>query len=361
MNILWNDQITAEVIQPKVDGIFDIDKHDSADKDILTALGVPEVLIGGKGGNFSNSYVAVATVLERLESYRNKVKDWLMGEMKIIADAMGFQKLPTIKFGRTSLQDEKAYQTFITGLYDRNIISADTVLREIDADIEDEVSKMKEENELREQGVLEMRGPFIKPDNKDGIPQPPPPPAAPAGLPGKKAKKTPNGRPSGSGTGPTGKQAAPRKPKGQGIAELLELHDDFSEVGKSMLSRLEEFIGDRAVQAKAKENPNLKHLKQLRMEDRERLEQLIYNVFSHMPPPEADASLTDDFIINMLRSDAAETVKADVLDIYTSKVSEYSRSYGKVPTKEMRRQFMVSAWTQRAIMQHVAQKPDLLG
>lgn len=365
MNILWNDQITAEVIQPKVEGIFDIDKHDSADRDIMTALGIPEVLVGGKGGNFSNSYIAVATVLERLESYRNQVKDWLMGEMKVIADAMGFQKLPSIRFGRTSLQDEKAYQAFVTGLYDRNIMSADTLLREADTTVDTEVAKMKEENSLREQGILEMRGPFVKPDNKDGIPQPPPKPAAPVGIgPGgvKKAKtpKTPNGRPIGTPTGPTGKQDNPRKPKGQGLAKLLELHEDFGYKGRAMLERLETFIGDRILQAKAKDNPGLKHLKQLKLEERDRLEQLIYNVFSHMPAPDNDSPLSDDFLINMLRSDASESVKVDVLNIYTNKVAEYSKSYGKAPTRDHRRQFMVSAWTQRAILQHIAQKPDLI-
>lgn len=360
MNILWNENISAEVIQPKVEGIFDIDKHDSADRDIMTALGVPEVLIGGKGGNFSNSYVAVATVLERLESYRSKVKDWLMGELKIIADAMGFQKLPSIRFGRTSLQDEKAYQAFVTGLYDRNVLSADTLLREIDTDVETEVAKMKEENELREEGILEMRGPFIKPDNKDGIPQPPPPPAAPVG-PGKKpAPKTPNGRPTNTGTGPTGKQSNPRKPKGQGLGRLLAMYEDFGSKGRAMLDHLETFIGDRILQAKAKDNPGLKHLKQLKLEERDRLEQLIYNVFSHMPAPDDDSPMSDDFIINMLRSDAAEAVKVDVLNLYTSKVAEYSKTYGKAPTRDHRRQFMVSAWTQRAIMQHIAQKQDLL-
>jgi hypothetical protein len=371
MNILWNENISAEVIQPNVQGVFDIDKHDSADRDIMSALGVPEVLVGGKGGNFSSSYVAVATVLERLESYRVQVKDWLMGELKIIADAMGFQKLPTVKYGRTSLQDEKAYQAFVTGLFDRNILSADTLLREADTSVDTEVAKMKEENELREQGILEMRGPFVKPDNKDGIPQPPPPPAAPAGIgkkpgakkPGAKTPKTPNGRPTGTGTGPTGKQANPRKPKGQGVAKLsrlLELHDQFSEHGRTTLARLEEYIGSRVLQAKAKDNPGIKHLKQLKLEERDRLEQMIYNVFSHMPAPDDGSHFSDDFIINMLRSDAAETVKVDVLNIYTDKVSQYSQTYGKVPTREMRRQFMVSAWTQKAIKQHIAQKPDIL-
>jgi len=348
LNILWNESIEAEVIQADIKGIFDTNKHDSADRDILTALGVPEVLVGGKGGNFSNSYIGVATVLERLESYRNKVHTWMMGEAKIIADAMGFQKLPTFRFGRTSLKDEKGYQAFLVNLYDRNVLSADSLLREADTTVDIEVSKLKEEASVRSKNILEPRGPFIKE---------PKPPGAPGAV--KKKPKTPNGRPTGTGTGPTGKQSNPRGPKGQGIAEILELQEVMQRRGTATLEHLENFISDRVLQAKARENPNLKHVKSLRAQERERLEWLIYNVFSHMPAPVSEELANDDFIVTMLNSDACETVKADVYGLYTYKVDEYTKTYGKAPSRDIRRQFMVSAWTQKAIMEHVASKPDM--
>lgn len=335
LNILWNDQISAEVVQADINGIFDIKKHESVDRDILTALGVPEVLLGGKGGNFSNSFIAVAGVLERLESYRNQVKDWLMGELKIIADAMGFQKLPTIRFGRSSLQDEKAYQTFLMGLYDRNIISADTILREANTDVNIEVSKLKIEKDIREKDILEARGPFIKT-----------PPAKSIGP------KTPNGRPPGSQTGPTGKQQNPRGPKGQNIvAEIIEMQDILQARAKKTLLQIEDFIGKYLLKAKAREGSDIKHIKQLRAKERERLEWLIYNVFSHMPVPQNDEPIRDDTIIHMLKSNVCEKIKADILDIYVNKVAEYSKTYGKSPTREMRRNFMCSAWTQIGIKQ----------
>jgi hypothetical protein len=62
----------------------------------------------------------------------------------------------------------------------------------------------------------------------------------------------------------------------------------------------------------------------------------------------------------MLQSDAATNIKADVLEVYTNKVAEYSKTYSKAPTREMRRQFIVSAWTQRALIDHLVQKPDIL-
>jgi len=360
INILWNEAITAEAIQADVAGIFDTGKHDSADKDILTALGIPEVLVGGKGGNFSNSYVAVATVLERLESYRNKVMTWLMNELKIIADAMGFKKLPTVRFGRTSLKDEKAQQTFMMGLYDRGILSADTLLEEGGTTAEIEASKMKDEKtKYKEKDIFEPKGPFVK----DPKPAPGTPGAKPPGGAKPKAKpKTPNGRPAGTDTGPTGKQSNPRGPKGQNVAYLLETQEILQRRGRAMLEQLEMFINDRVLRAKARENPNLKHVKNLRAQERERLEWLIYNVFSHMPTPQSDEDkLQDDFIVNMLRSDACESVKVDVFNMYTEKVSDYSKTYGKAPTREMRRQFMVSSWTQQAILEHVAEKPEVLG
>jgi hypothetical protein len=358
LNILWNEAIETEVVQADVANIFNTDKHDSADKDILTALGIPEVLVGGKGGNFSNSYIAVATVLERLESYRNKVHTWLMNELKIIADAMGFKKLPTVRFGRTSLKDEKAQQTFLMGMYDRGILSADTLLEEGGTTAEIEASKMKEEKtKYKEKDIFEPKGPFVK------DPKPAPGAAGPPGAKKPAAKKPaggPGGRPVNTGTGPTGKQDNARGPKGQGLADLLAMQEVLQRRGRAMLDHLESFISDKVLSSKAKENPNLKHVKNLRAAERERLEWLIYNVFSHMPPPEKEEDVRDEFIIHMLRSDACESVKADVFGSYTDKVAEYSTTYGKAPTREMRRQFMVSAWTQQAILEHVAEKPDLL-
>jgi hypothetical protein len=347
MHILWNEAVEGEVLQPDIQGIFDVQKHESADRDILTALGIPEVLLGGKGGNFSNSYISVATVLERLESYRDIVSDWLMGEAKIIADAMGFQKLPTIRFGRTSLRDEKAYQAFVTGLYDRNILSADSLLREANTTSDIEVAKLEEEKKVRSKNVFEPRGPFIK------EPKPAPGAKVPGGgTPAKKPGGTggPGGRPTNTGTGPTGKQSNPRGPKGQSVADLLDIQEVLNRRGRAMLDQVEDFCNSGLLRAKAVDRPGLKHLKQLRAEERERLEQMIYNVFSHMPPPPNDDPLQDDFIINMLNSDACARVKADVLNVYTDKVAEYSKTFGKAPTREMRRQFIVSAWTQAAIM-----------
>ena len=85
-----------------------------------------------------------------------------------------------------------------------------------------------------------------------------------------------------------------------------------------MLDQIENIINDGCLRARG-----LRYIKQFPAEERRRLEQLCYNIFSHMPAaPEPNYS--DDFVINMLQSDAAISIKADVLDLYTKQVAGYS-------------------------------------
>lgn len=331
MNLIWNEAIEAEVIQADVSHIFDPRKHESADKDILTAIGVPEVLLGGKGGNFSNSYIAVSSVLEKLETARNKITDWLMGEFKLIAEVMGFQKLPTIQFAETALTDKNAAQNLIIQLFDRNIVSADRALREFDTDFDTEMEKIRKEIASRQDNPdsLKVRGPYIKDPTVPGVSSNP---------------KTANGRPPGSSESvPRGKQTNPRSPVGQGIAVDYDTYENLLSVGRSMLDTIEKRISDRLLKAKG-----LRYIKQFPEQERNRVEELIYNVFSHMPAAPKVLE-TDDFLFEVLQSDAVARIKADVFEKYHKKLVDYETRYGKQPTKEMRRSFIVSAWSRVAI------------
>lgn len=367
MNIIWNEAIEAQVVQADVSKLFDPKKHESADKDILTSLGVPEVLIGGKGGSFSNSFVSVATVLEKINSIRDKVEDWLLGELKIIADAMGFKRLPTIKWGKTNLTDKNAEKTLLTNLFDRGILSADTLLREFDTDFDSEAAKQTEEKNISDNsgvGVMDARGPYLKPEAliDQGIVKP--------GwdeehditakmeekqqsefdqqlqLKQASTPKTPNGRP-GETKEPLkrGKQKNPRGPKGRASEDFdLDAYDELLETGKIILASLEERIGNKFLKAKG-----LKYIKQAPQEERERLEKMIYNVFSHMPSA-PESFNTDDFLLNILKNDnVTSRMKAEVLATYHDKIARYEERFGKEPDREHRRQFMVSAWTQQSI------------
>lgn len=341
-NILWNEAIDAKVIQPDINQIFDSKKHVSADKDIMMALGIPEVMLGGAGGSYTNSFVALQTVLERLESARDLFESWMLSEMEIIAKVMKFRRLPTIKWDNSSLKDENAIRTLFLNLFDRGIISRDTLLREFDTDFETELGKQTEEiedvplNKDTKEKVMKKLGPYIKDV---------PPPTVPGG----KAKpKTPNGRPGGSKeAAPRGKQSKPRGPVGQSRA-ILDEYEELLDLGKDMFSSLENRVSEKLLKTKG-----VKYVKQLEASDRDRLEGLINNMFSHLPADKPKTFDTEDYLIHLLNSSTTAKVKANVLAIYADKISRYEDKNGKPPSREHRRQFIISAWTQCAMNERV--------
>ncbi len=344
-NIIWNEAIDAEVIQPDINQIFDAKKHVSADKDIMMALGIPEVMLGGAGGSYTNSFVALQTVLERLESSRDLLEEWMLGEMEIIAKVMKFRRLPTIKWDNSSLKDETAIRNLYLNLFDRGIISRDTLLREFDTDFETELGKQEEEieevplNSDTKEKLMKKLGPYIK----DAPPEPVVPPGGAAGP------KTPNGRPGASKeAAPRGKQTNPRGPVGQSKA-ILDEYEDLMDTGKEMLNSLEERISVKLLQTKG-----LKYVKQLEASDRERLEGLIQNVFSHLPCEKPQTFDTEDYLVHLLQSDGNARIKANVLAVYADKIARYENKFGKPPSREHRRQFIISAWTQCAINERAA-------
>ncbi len=349
-NIIWNEAIDAEVIQPDINQIFDAKKHVSADKDIMMALGIPEVMLGGAGGSYSNSFVALQTVLERLESARDLFETWMLGEMEIIAKVMKFRRLPTIKWDNSSLKDETAVRNIFLNLFDRGIISRDTLLREFETDFETELGKQKEEeedvplNSDTKEKTMKKLGPYIK--------DIPPEPVAPAG--GAAGPKTPNGRPGGSKeAAPRGKQTSPRGPVGQSKA-ILDEYEDLMDAGKEMLNSLEERISGKLLQTRG-----LKYVKQLEASDRDRLEGLIHNVFSHLPADKPKQFDTEDYLVHLLGSDGNARIKANVLAVYADKIARYENKFGKQPSREHRRQMIISAWTQAAINERATQINEL--
>lgn len=379
LNILWNEAITAEVIQPDVRNIFDPKKHESADRDIFVSLGIPEALLGGKGGSFANAFVALAGILEKIESTRDIVHEWLMNEAKIVADAMGFKKLPKIKFGRTSLRDKNAERTFLTNLFDRGILSAETILNEIGTTVEIEAQRQESEKEVADKtgvNVMDKRGPYWRPEQmiKDAAMIPP-------GWdkehkiteqmeekeekeenrfqqqmtmkneqakqpPGGKNAKTPTGRPGGKKDSTSrGPQQKKRPPQGQNVAALAEMYSDLHEYGGELLDNLEKAVGTKLLRARG-----LRYIKQFPQQERERLENMVFNVFSHMPPaPRVDA-VSDDFLLHVLdNQQLTNRMKAGVLENYHKQLAQYEEKFSKPAGKEYRRRCMVSAWTQLAL------------
>jgi hypothetical protein len=145
LDVIWDSAIEMQEYYPPTDKILGPAKYERVDRDILIGLGVPEVLIGGKGANFSNSFIQLKTLVEKLEDVRQKVLDWLYVEFSIFCESLGIKEKPTIKFKQMMMYDENVYRQLLIQLADRGIISTETLLDRFDEDLGMELIRLERE------------------------------------------------------------------------------------------------------------------------------------------------------------------------------------------------------------------------
>ena len=164
MDIVWDSMIDLQVEYPPVKDILGSDKYEQVDKDITFGLGIPDVLLGGTGANFSNAFLQLKTLTERLEYVRVKALEWLRKEVRLIMQAQGWKNPPHIVFERTNLKDEMAQKQLLIQMFDRNLLSAESVQNEFKAEFMVEFERMRREVQIRQDnpGVFKEQGPFVK-------------------------------------------------------------------------------------------------------------------------------------------------------------------------------------------------------
>lgn len=168
MDLVWDDMIDLQVEYPPIDKILGADKYIGVNGDIVRGLGIPDSLVGGSDlgtRNAQSAFVQLKTLVERLEYVRSRAVRWMEGELRLVADAMGFRNTPEINFGIMSLRDEAAEKQLIIQLLDRGIISSEKATEVFGVNYMIELERMKSEQEIREStpGVLERSNPYNRP------------------------------------------------------------------------------------------------------------------------------------------------------------------------------------------------------
>lgn len=168
MDLVWDDMIDLQVEYPPIDKILGPEKYIGVNADIVRGLGIPDSLVGGADlgtRNAQSAFVQLKTLVERLEYVRGRAIRWMEGELRLVADAMGFKKIPAISFGIMSLRDEAAEKQLVIQLLDRGIISTEKVTEVFGVNYMIELERIKVEQEIREEnpGVLEKSNPYNRP------------------------------------------------------------------------------------------------------------------------------------------------------------------------------------------------------
>jgi hypothetical protein len=301
MELVWGPELSFKESNSEVYKFLGSEKYTAVLNSIYAGLGVPPTLTGmaTNGGGFTNNFISLKTLVERLQYGRDQLVRFWEKEIEIVRQAMGFRNKAYVQFDQMSLSDEAAEKNLLIQLADRDIISQETLLQRFKEIPQIEKIRLQREVEDRQDDKNPNKaGPYHVPQHKENLekialqsgkvlPQDvgletsvpkdllmQPKPASPIGGGGGSPQpkpSSPNGRPQNSeDSGPRKQRVA--KPRSQpGVAELVV----WSETAWENIS---EVLNDAFLNLKQKKN-----LRQLTKSEVSELEQLKLDVLTNTP------------------------------------------------------------------------------
>lgn len=124
-------------------------------QEILDGMMINNALLNGEGPNFSSAAVGIEAMIQRLTTFREQVTEWLENSIYIPeARRQGFIEknpetdedevlIPKIKWNSMHLRDQQQYRTFVMQLYEKGLLSAQTVLEVFDFDPDQEIERKR--------------------------------------------------------------------------------------------------------------------------------------------------------------------------------------------------------------------------
>ena len=165
MELVWGPELSFQESSTDVHKFLGSEKYNSVLNAIYAGLGVPPTLTGmaTNGGGFTNNFISLKTLLERLQYGRDLLKKFWEKEIEIVRKAMGFRYKAHIQFDQMTLSDEAAQKNLLIQLADRDIISHETLLERFKEIPQVENIRMKRELRKRNSIGPEKAGPFHPP------------------------------------------------------------------------------------------------------------------------------------------------------------------------------------------------------
>lgn len=128
-------------------------------KEILDGLMLNQAILNGEMAGYSSAQVGIEVLIRRLDNWRNKLKSWVETNIfKPVAMMQGFideseskesgetvYLFPKLTWNDLQLRDKTNRIQTLMQMYDKGMVSAQTVLEEMDLDYDSEVEKIREE------------------------------------------------------------------------------------------------------------------------------------------------------------------------------------------------------------------------
>lgn len=169
MELVWGPELSYTESNSQVYKFLGSEKYTSVLNSIYAGLGVPPTLTGmaGQSGGFTNNFISLKTLVERLQYGRDQLTKFWEREIEIVRRAMGFRKPAYIVYDQMSLSDEASEKNLLIQLADRDIISHETILERFKEVPSVEKMRLKREDKARNADKLpEKASPFHNPNKE---------------------------------------------------------------------------------------------------------------------------------------------------------------------------------------------------
>jgi len=173
MDLVWGPEIDFKESNTQVYRFLGSEKYQPVLTNIYAGLGVPPTLTGlgsGQGGGFTNNFISLKVLVERLEYGRNTLINFWKDEIEIIQKAMGFRFPARVHFDQMVLSDEAAEKNLLIQLVDRDLISGETVQERFGEIPEIERIRIKREARERQNEFSPQKsGPYHNPERRHDL------------------------------------------------------------------------------------------------------------------------------------------------------------------------------------------------
>jgi hypothetical protein len=172
MDLVWGPELDFKESNSQVFRFLGSEKYEPVLNSIYAGLGIPPTLTGlaNNGGGFTNNFISLKTLVERLEYGRQRLIEFWSHEIERVQKAMGFRFPARIHFDQMVLSDEAAEKNLLIQLVDRDLISAETVQERFGEIPEIEKIRIKREHKERDRESSPPKaGPYHNPQHREAL------------------------------------------------------------------------------------------------------------------------------------------------------------------------------------------------
>lgn len=159
-DVVWNHTLEIEkIVSPEIEAILGKAKYEQVNEDLTAGLAVTRAIIDGSGDiNAAEVTLLTKGITEEINYARRQVEKWIYKEYRQLAEAMGFDRFPKVRWDEGVLKDTILYMNTLATLVDRRMLSYKTALEALGFDYNNELQNMETEFDTVQKGILGIIG-----------------------------------------------------------------------------------------------------------------------------------------------------------------------------------------------------------